>query len=286
LLWTSAAASQPLVLPLPDLFEENAYDEDNTLIFDDEDVWATSISNDGFILGYARHRHADSGNGETPNPYPNDYLIVWKFDVVNGLLQVQTPFAHEIIGRITSHTEISSLNGHVVWDEDYNFARRMQITWQPGEESDGQVVVIPGSENPLFAAAGAAVNVNSSGTAVGNSGGSAHAVELDGTRVTIPTLPGFRLQGNRFEYRAAWARDINKSRWVLSSQYPVNVSHGGSILMSRAADVVSELGGSAIDLKTYAENWEYGSARNINAQGWITGAVRVNGEYIPALILR
>ncbi len=261
LFWPSATAA-PLELPLPD--NTNAY--------------ATGINDDGLIVGKLRSSSPDAMESS---------LIAWQIGVIDGEPAVLDSQIFDL-GDLQSAV-LSPGEGYVAYtihtSEGENRACRLELDW------DGsQIVEVPGSRTQLFSVNSIADAVNNLGTVVGRSdtagdpndaagGRGAYAMNLSGTLLNLPTLPGGRNKGIPYTWLNTNAVAINDVNAVLTW------SHRTDLFQSQT-DVLVIPGGSATNLKDLTPNWAKFSARNINNDGWIAGGVLdANGDEVPAVMI-
>ncbi|MBL8820124.1 MAG: hypothetical protein JNL58_29140 [Planctomyces sp.] len=282
LVWASGLAGAPVRLPVPDLYEPNSSN------FSDEDTWVRSISDDGIIVGMVRQANVAD---------PLTYLIFWKVELVNGSVVVRDELVHAKNFAAGSDPVISRTGGHVAFNDRiydgesvYDNAHRLQIGW---DVQNSLLYVVPDSIAQLFASDANARDVNSFGTVagswdngVGGTGGLTYgfAIDFSGQLMSIPTLPGFRLSGVKFNYRVHYTTGVNNSSEILTWQW-ASSSNGASLV--RPKDALCVLGGTATDLSSFTTNWVHHSATYINNNGWIAGRTRnVSGVEVPTVIIR
>lgn len=283
LAWTSATAGAPVVLRVPDLYEPNYVDEQGVEVID-ESAQVGQISDDRLIVGFVRRRVA-------PPILEPDYLIVWKYDVVEGQVVVLDTLVIETGGEVNWYPAVSSTGGHVVFsdrlpDGGGKRALRTQVSWNAQSKL---LSFVPGSSSQLFASDAYCTDVNNAGTAAGtwdNVTGTLNygfAMDINGDLLSVPTLPSFRIAGTRYTYRAWQVSSVNDSHEAVTSQWALN-SNG---TMGGQSDAVCVLGGTATGLSTYHPDWVTGSANNINNDGWIAGRLwTASYDQIPTLIIR
>jgi hypothetical protein len=95
LVWSSGNAELPIVLPAPDLYAAN----DEETGFFDESVTADAISYNGLIVGQIEPCRPldDKAFAEARR-----YVIVWKYDVVDGKVNVRDMLWHDMGTRPAS----------------------------------------------------------------------------------------------------------------------------------------------------------------------------------------
>ena len=265
LVWLSGLADLPVALPVPDLYvtepvqdEEGADDQIETY-WQDEDAYARGISDDGLIVGLIHQRQIPGVNQVPDYRY---YVIVWKWEIVDGQFQVQDHLLFEIDDY--TNASISANAGYLTFYEWQDWtspagpfhprAIRVQIGWDDELEF---LYEIPGTWQQLVDGDAYVNDVNSSGIVVGRQSNPdsnwnyGFAIDLDGIRRKIPTLPSFRKSGTLYHYAVFYARAISDRNEVLSDQW--SRSDNGTLYSRR--DVVGFLDGStAIDLSTYDSN--------------------------------
>lgn len=238
LLWPDAA-SVPIELPTTDGISGGT----------------GSINDAGIVVGIT-YNSDDSAN-----------LVAWNVVAGDGaaiVLDAETILTADINGP--GNVSNSGYVACSIADQDGSYcAVRLKLGW-----GDGQVWEVEGSRTQLFDVYSPAFDVNEAGTVCGkHNPDGAYAMNVDGELLELPTLPGGRLRGQRYDIRNADANALNSAaslQVVGIADIVITETHEWRGMVP----VLWNVGGDAIDLSSVAVEqtpWPM----DINDAGWIVG---------------
>lgn len=218
---------------------------------------ASSINDAGIVVG------------ETYNSDGSENLVAWKVAIANGVAvvietRVLLTADYVLVGEISNGGYLACSISDNDAGLDYR-ATRLRLAW-----NDLQVWEEPGTRTQLFDVFSQAFDVNEAGTVCGKCYElGAFAMDANGELLDLPTLPGGRLRGQRYDIVNRYANALNNasSPKVIGTANIViteTLDHRGTL------PVLWNVGGVATDLSSVAvEQTPY--PMDINDAGWIVG---------------